>query len=79
MTYLPVPSWDSRIPLAVVFKWNDEEVLFGFRKRSAAWVWRRRTKAFRRLPVLSIGLEYIFLLSSRDYIEPYRRHIHIEL
>ena len=79
MTYMPVPSWDSRIPVAVVFKWNGDEVMFGFRKRSAAWVWRRKTKLFRRLPCLSIGLEHIFLFSNRDYLDPYRKHIHLEL
>lgn len=79
MIDLPVPSWDSRIPIAIVFAWDAEMIMFGYRRRSLARVWRRETRALRRLPRLSIGLGHIFLFTNRDPQHPLRRHIHLEI
>lgn len=76
---LPVPSWDSRIPFALVLEWNKNCFIIGWRHRSVAKVWGRETRMFRRLPRLSIGLEHIFLFSNRDPQRPLRRHIHLEV
>ena len=79
MITVPVPSWDSRIPFAVVLAWDAEMIMFGYRRRSVARVWRRRTTRFRRLPRLSVGLEHVFLFTNRDPQHPLRRHVHLEI
>ena len=79
MIEMPVPSWDSRIPFAVVLAWDSSSIMLGFRKRSTAWVWRHHTRSFRDLPRLSIGLECIFSFSNRGPQSPLRRHIHLEI